>query len=333
MSQFSSFDIVVGLLLLALAWRGWSRGIITQVASVLGLVIGWIVALRGSEHLAPLIPLQEPLRNYVAMVLLFVGAMVATYFLGRFVRGLVSLIALGWADKLVGMALGIVKGGLVVVLVVFGAVMLSDAAGRWVTRSMAGPISVAVIRTTERLIPADVCKRLHNQLAKFDQKVGVISDGASEAWTFPALQNGLNAEVDKMTAAFGHGDAAQAITQRMTAALTSESLKTPEGETITGWIASAIQSRALPPPPAIPDESSLMIDTAIQAATRNEPPPMPLSSSLSSPLSSSASGARLFSAGGSVASPAAAPLAAPPSPPPTATPLFDPATWAEALKR
>ncbi|MGL4943798.1 MAG: CvpA family protein [Thermoguttaceae bacterium] len=347
----TSFDFVLILLLLFLAWRGWRRGIITQVTSVVGLVVGSFAALRGSVILAPLIPLQDPLRYYVAMVLLFVGAVIAAHIVGRVVRGAVNLLYLGWLDHLVGLALGVVKCVLIAVVIIFGCVMVSETTGRWVTQSFSGPFGVAIIRATERMIPPDVCERLHEQLAKFDAKVNTISNGASAEWTLPNLSKEVANDVKKVQSTLGPDTAnnvANAVVKEATKLVGETVAK--ESPALAGWlnsvaspataksspVASASTANAREPAPAIVDELkpfvAAMFSPATDAVRATMNAVAPNAGTPAAAVTSFWESIAPVAQTPQVAAPVA-PFTPPTPPTPSTTPRFDPAAWADALKR
>lgn len=102
-------------------FSGLRRGFFVTVCSLLGVVLGLILA----SHYYPLA--AEWFRNLGAnsafseafgFITIAVMVMLAAGLCGRLCRTVFSSLGLGWADRLAGGVLGLLKGGMIVTLVV-----------------------------------------------------------------------------------------------------------------------------------------------------------------------------------------------------------------------
>ena len=110
-------DIVLLLLLLVGAWRGFTKGLVLSVASLVGLV-GGVWAAAHFSHLA-----ADALSKHVswsvnsmsmaALALTFLAVVVAVHLLAKLLEKLLDLVALGVANKLAGAVFGMAKMALI----------------------------------------------------------------------------------------------------------------------------------------------------------------------------------------------------------------------------
>lgn len=108
---------VIGLSTLLSLWRGAVQQVFSLAA--------WGVALVVANHFAPWLQGRLPddiegetTRFLVAVVGLFIAALVATTGLGRLLAGALRAVGLGSADRVLGVLLGFVRGVLVVLVAV-----------------------------------------------------------------------------------------------------------------------------------------------------------------------------------------------------------------------
>lgn len=107
---------VLGLSVIVGLWRGF----VFEIVSLLGWLVAFVLANSLGPVLAPSLPLGQPEsapRLWAAYVVVFVLVLVACAVLARLLRALVSATPLSVADRLLGAAFGVARGGLVLVIV------------------------------------------------------------------------------------------------------------------------------------------------------------------------------------------------------------------------
>ena len=105
-------DIVILVILVSATFTGLKTGIIKAVLSLAGLIIGVILAGRYYAPLAEqltFIP-QENVAKIAAFALILVGVMVIAGVLANFLKWAVSMVMLGWVNRLGGAAFGLLMG-------------------------------------------------------------------------------------------------------------------------------------------------------------------------------------------------------------------------------
>lgn len=106
-------DIIILLILVYGAVRGFFKGLIVEVFTLLGLVLGVFLAMKYSVYaenvLRDFLNVSEPYLHPVGLAVTFLLVAVVTYLLGKMLTELVDVIALGIPNKLLGMVFGVLK--------------------------------------------------------------------------------------------------------------------------------------------------------------------------------------------------------------------------------
>ena len=107
------FDIILLVfLLIGFIW-GWSRGFLAQLFSLVGAVLGFLVAcfLYGNlgDYLAPKIGTTPTMGHILAFFLIWFCVPLACTWLSKGLVKLMSALKLGWINSLLGAAFGLFK--------------------------------------------------------------------------------------------------------------------------------------------------------------------------------------------------------------------------------
>ncbi|MFC1872396.1 CvpA family protein [Chloroflexota bacterium] len=107
-------DIVVIILIAVPTLIGLKAGLIKAVLSLAGLVVGVILAGVFYQALAAQLTFisSESIANIVAFTIILVAIMVVTSIIAGVLKWLVSLIMLGWVNKLGGAVFGFLMGAM-----------------------------------------------------------------------------------------------------------------------------------------------------------------------------------------------------------------------------
>lgn len=101
------FDFIYLILLILALFKGYKKGIVVALFSVLALIVGLIAALRLSDHLAGLMLNQQALiaarwTPLISHVLVFIIVVILIRLIGKALRKSLKLVLLGWVDRLAG---------------------------------------------------------------------------------------------------------------------------------------------------------------------------------------------------------------------------------------
>lgn len=125
MADLSKADIVLCVVLGVAFIYGTYRGLILQIASLGGLIAGFIAARMFSSDVALWLGVEFPsvfstpkIAAVTAMCMLFIAGYLAVALFGRFVHKLSHALLAAWLDHLAGGVLGLVKALIFVSLLI-----------------------------------------------------------------------------------------------------------------------------------------------------------------------------------------------------------------------
>lgn len=105
-TQAKNMDIIIIIIILVGTVRGFISGIIQQIGSIAGLVLGYIGAKLAGPHIAEILHntfhISEPLNIPLAYFVTFLIIMISCQIPARILRKVIHWSQLGWADRLVG---------------------------------------------------------------------------------------------------------------------------------------------------------------------------------------------------------------------------------------
>lgn len=103
---------IVGASLLA----GLYRGAVKSVFSLVGIIVGFVAATRESGAVGIVLTrwMPDAAAAAVGFVLVFLGISLAFTLAARLLRKVLDGLSLGWLDRLAGVALGLIRGAVIV---------------------------------------------------------------------------------------------------------------------------------------------------------------------------------------------------------------------------
>lgn len=160
-------DLGVLLLLTLVTLRGYFRGLFHELAVLVGLVGGLLLAAHSYLRLAALLlPLVKNLlwAQGLAFVVVLVGCYWGVRLLGYLLQRLLYHLYLDVLDRLLGAFFALVKGALILgfALLVLGVIMPRDS--RLLKESATAPFLTTMARKTLELLPPEFKKRLQDYL-------------------------------------------------------------------------------------------------------------------------------------------------------------------------
>ncbi len=120
-------DIIILLILLFGAFRGFSKGLIIEVATLAGLVLGVFISIKYSPYteglLRDFLNISSRYLSYIALAITFLLVVIGIYLIGKILTRLIDIISLGLVNKLFGAVVGMAKYFLIVCVLL----MIMDA--------------------------------------------------------------------------------------------------------------------------------------------------------------------------------------------------------------
>jgi membrane protein required for colicin V production len=121
-------DIAILVILGAFLIKGLLRGLLKEACSLIGLLLGAFLAFRFhaplAEGLAQSFNFPLPVCVIVAFLLIFLATSLVFAVLGYLLSKVVKLLFLGGLNRVAGGLFGLVQGGVLLALVLFGVSMI-----------------------------------------------------------------------------------------------------------------------------------------------------------------------------------------------------------------
>lgn len=102
-------DIIMAVPLCYFIWKGYRRGVVFEIASLAGLVLGVFAAIRFSKMVAVWVGLKGDSTMLVAFFITFVAVVILSLLAGKVVEGFVKLVRVGFLNNLLGAVAGLFK--------------------------------------------------------------------------------------------------------------------------------------------------------------------------------------------------------------------------------
>ena len=131
-------DIILAIVLLLFAYKGFSQGFIIGLATLVGLVAGIWAAVHFADYaeyvLRDMIHLQTSHLALASFIFTFLAVLILVFLLGKLLTGIINLMALGLLNRFAGALFGIAKGCLILSAFLFVFVSL-DSGGKLLSHS------------------------------------------------------------------------------------------------------------------------------------------------------------------------------------------------------
>lgn len=121
-------DIILGVLLILAAFRGFYKGFVAEVASLAALILGIWGAIHfshlTSDFIIETFNYQSKHLGLIAFIVTFTVIVILVHLIGKAVETIISAVALGFINRLAGILFGIIKTALIlsVLLILFDEV-------------------------------------------------------------------------------------------------------------------------------------------------------------------------------------------------------------------
>jgi membrane protein required for colicin V production len=157
-------DVVIVVVVLISVLTAAKSGLMVEVFSLAGLILGLVLASWDYQKLVPWVGSwvrSAAVADAIAFVLIAVGVMIVAAVTGQVVRWSVQSMGLGWADRIAGAVFGLVKGcALVTVGVIVVAAFWPHAT--WFRQSRLVPGFLDLAHRVAVVAPADLEHQIRN---------------------------------------------------------------------------------------------------------------------------------------------------------------------------
>ena len=135
-------DIIFAVLLGLGLVRGVMVGLVRQVASVAGLLVGGYAAYIYYPEISSLLAgwiLNATYRDVTAFLLIFISVYFIVIMVSRLVQFLIKISMAGWLDRLLGMVLGSLKAAIICGVVLIAVDLFFPSNVAFVENSLLAP--------------------------------------------------------------------------------------------------------------------------------------------------------------------------------------------------
>lgn len=113
-------DFIIAVPLAFGAWKGYQKGLIFEVAMIIGLILGFYLAFKFSGFIQQLISgvVSNSILPYFSFFLVFTAVVVVMILLAKFLEQIIKAGSLTPVNQLLGGLLGLLKWGLILSVVI-----------------------------------------------------------------------------------------------------------------------------------------------------------------------------------------------------------------------
>lgn len=118
----SILDVILLICFIPAVISGMRKGFISQAISIISIIAGiWVsyeFASIVGEWIGQYIEASENILSIIAFAVIMIGVFIALGLVGRFLEKILTIVMLGWLNKLLGLAFALIKTALIVGLVI-----------------------------------------------------------------------------------------------------------------------------------------------------------------------------------------------------------------------
>lgn len=148
-----TLDIILGIFIAFLAFRGWRKGLVGEVVETVGVFVAVLATVRLYPKLEDMFGLTSPWSRIIMAAIIFVAIMLILTLIGKGIRKLLEKASLGTVEKTLGLLFGAFKACLIVA--VLSAVLLraGDDGKRIVSESLVARTNIQLFAWIGNFLP------------------------------------------------------------------------------------------------------------------------------------------------------------------------------------
>ena len=154
--NLTTLNVLDGLIIVIFGWnliRGFNKGFVEEVISVVGIVLSAYLSYRFSPLISETLLGRRDLSSIFASgAAIFLVAFLTTKYIASYLNGKLNKTALGTINNLLGFLFGIFRGWILASLAVFAVAVIAPD-GYLIKKSSLGGVAVPVVNTALRFLP------------------------------------------------------------------------------------------------------------------------------------------------------------------------------------
>jgi membrane protein required for colicin V production len=167
----NSFDWLLIALLAYSTITAFMRGLVRELFTLSGLVVGILLASWYHSWLAQRLGsvIHAPAADVVAFLAIAIGVMVISAILGKMLQSTANAIGLGFFDRMGGAGFGLARGTLLGVAILMAAAAFVPQSA-WVRNSQLAPYFLAGAHAVSFVVPRDLRQQIQDGASELKHK-------------------------------------------------------------------------------------------------------------------------------------------------------------------
>lgn len=169
-------DLLIAIPLGYLIFKGYRRGLIFDVASLAGIILGVILAVHLSIGVSSLLPLHGDNALLISFFLIFVAVVVLSLFLAKLVERFIKLVHAGFFNNFAGAVFGLIKGTCILGVLLY-YIAIIDLEERVLTRdSKESSLLYHPVERTGNILAGKISSYLDERRMTHEEQEAAIHD-------------------------------------------------------------------------------------------------------------------------------------------------------------
>jgi membrane protein required for colicin V production len=184
MNPHQIVDLAVLAVLLYCAVKGASRGLLSQLAWVVALLLCFKFSGTLAPAIEPMIGVDPPLKQWIAMLAVYVGLCGVSFVAAGMLSSWMQKAKIIDFDRHLGGILGLVKGVVICMTAMFFAITMSEPMRQIVSKTYSGYAAAVILHNSQFLIPLlpeNTVARVRNVIDEFNRRLQPGSDDLNGA--------------------------------------------------------------------------------------------------------------------------------------------------------
>lgn len=153
MNSHQIVDLIVMGVLIFCAVKGASRGLLSQLAWVVALLLCFKFSGSLAPAIEPMIGVAPPLKQWIAMLVVYVGLCLVSFVAAGMLSNWMEKAKVIDFDKHLGGLLGFIKGVVICMTAMFFAITMSEPMRQIVSKTYSGYAAAIILNFSQPLIP------------------------------------------------------------------------------------------------------------------------------------------------------------------------------------
>lgn len=170
MNLINPVDIGVAVIIAFCVVRGFFRGFIKEVFSLIGALAGFYVACIYFTDAAKLLIRWAPTLPYlniISFIAIFIGVFILISLLGVGIKYLLNIVFLGWVDRVCGVLFGAGKGVLICSMVLLALTAFMPQFESMIKSSTLAPETMRISEEMISIVPPAVKRQFLDKIEVF----------------------------------------------------------------------------------------------------------------------------------------------------------------------